>query len=102
MARGVVSAHGVIVLRAERVKRAREFAEVCLGLADAEVAGLLEGGKGVVYAGDGEFVGLDVEVCNCVLDKLAGVSFDVISSYVSGIGGVTDRRGIFFEEHFRR
>lgn len=31
---------------------------------------MLEGRKGVVYAGYGMFVGLDVKVGNCVLDQL--------------------------------
>jgi len=38
--------------------------------AELEVAGLGEGGEGVVYAGDGVFVWLDVEVADCMADEL--------------------------------
>lgn len=61
------------MLCGEGVETAGEFAEGDFGIADAEVAGLLEGGEGVVDAGDGLFVGLDVEVCDGVVDELLGV-----------------------------
>lgn len=47
---------------------AGEFFEGGFGFADAEVAGLGEGGEGFGDAGDGEAVGGGVEVCDCVAD----------------------------------
>jgi hypothetical protein len=35
---------------------------------------LLEGGEGFIDAGDGELVGLDVEVADCVVDELGRIS----------------------------
>lgn len=46
--------------------------ESALGFTDAEVARLLQGREGFVDATDGEFVGLDVEVADCVVDQLMG------------------------------
>lgn len=48
----------------------RELAEGGFGIFDAEVAGLIESGEGFVDAGDGVFVGADVEVLDCVVDEL--------------------------------
>jgi hypothetical protein len=58
------------VLRGEGRELAGELAQGGLGLADAQVASLLEGGEGFVDARDGELVGVDVEVVDCVVDEL--------------------------------
>ena len=49
----------------------------------AKFARLLEGGEGFVYARDSEFVGLDVEVADCVVDELIE-SVDVQKMKISG------------------
>lgn len=41
------------------------------GFSDAQVAGLLEGGEGFVDAADGDFVGVDVEIADCMVDQLS-------------------------------
>lgn len=46
--------------------------QCALGLLKAQFARLLEGGKGFIDSCDGEFVGLDVEVANCMVDELFG------------------------------
>lgn len=58
------------VLRLHGRELAREAAEGVLGILDAEVARLLEGREGLVHAGDGDLVGLDVEVVDGVVDEL--------------------------------
>lgn len=58
------------VLRGERVELAGELLEAGFYLAHAEVARLLERGEGFADARDGELVGLDVEVVDCVVDEL--------------------------------
>lgn len=44
--------------------------EGIFGFADAQVARLLEGGDGFADAGDGEFVGTDVEAVYRLVDEL--------------------------------
>jgi ABC-type amino acid transport substrate-binding protein len=44
------------------------------GFAQAQVAGLLQSREGLVYARDGELVGEDVEVADCVVDELGIVN----------------------------
>lgn len=68
MAHAVMRGDGLFVLGGEGGEVAGEFAEGVFGIADAEVAGLLEGGEGFVDAAQGEFIGLDVEVGDCVVD----------------------------------
>jgi hypothetical protein len=58
---------------------AREFAHGSLGLADTEIARLLEGGERVIDACYGLFIGVDVEVANRVVDELR---LSVISSCI--------------------
>lgn len=58
------------MLGGERVELAREFLEGGLGFVDAQVARLLERGDGVVDSADGEFVRVDVEVVDGVVDEL--------------------------------
>lgn len=69
-----VARHQVVVLRGERVELPRELLEGGLGVVDAQVARLLQGRDGVVDAPDGEFVRVDVEVVDGVVDELARVS----------------------------
>ena len=54
--------------------RGRHTLERVFGFAQAQVAGLLEGGEGFIDTGDGELVGLDVEVADCVVDELGRIS----------------------------
>jgi ABC-type amino acid transport substrate-binding protein len=56
----------------EEGKWRRTF-ERAFGFAETEVARLLEGGERFVDACDGELVGLDVEVADCVVDELGGL-----------------------------
>lgn len=65
------------VLGLQRGELAGELAEGCFGGFDAEIAGLVESREGFIYAGDGEFVGRDVEVLNGVVDEL-GAQRDVL------------------------
>lgn len=69
----------LLVLSVHGAQLAREAAEGIFGVFDAQVARLLEGGDGFVYAGYGDFVGLDVEVVDCVVDELER-RWNVISS----------------------
>ena len=66
----VVGRHGLLVLRQAGVEVTGEFAQSRLSLAHAQVARLLQGGEGVIDAGDGLFVGVDVEVSDGVVDEL--------------------------------
>ena len=49
--------------------------ESAFGFADAQVARLVQGGEGFVDARDGRFVGVDIEVADCVVDELEGISW---------------------------
>ena len=66
----VVSGGEVVVLGCEGGEMAGEFLEGGVGVMDAEVAGLLEGGEGLCDAGDGVFVWVDVEVVDGMGDEL--------------------------------
>ena len=46
--------------------------ERALRFPDPEVARLLQGGERFVDTGDGDFVRVDVEVADCVVDELGG------------------------------
>lgn len=69
---GAVLGDDLGVLRLHRPQLAGEPAEGILGVLDAQVARLLEGRDGLVYAGYGDLVGLDVEVVDGVVDELVG------------------------------
>lgn len=60
----------VVVVRVLRRQRAGELLEGVFGVADAQVAGLLERGDGFGDARGGELVGRDVEVVDGVVDEL--------------------------------
>ena len=60
----------VVVLGGEGVELTGELLEGGVGFVDAEVARLLEGGEGFGDTGNGELVGLDVEVVDGVGDEL--------------------------------
>lgn len=71
MSSGVVRGYGFFMLRIQGVEVAGEFSEGGFGFARAQFAGLLEGREGVVDARYGLFVGVDVEVADCVVDELS-------------------------------
>jgi hypothetical protein len=58
------------VLRLEGAQLPGEFFQGLVGLLALEVAGLLEGGEGVVYAGYRYLVWADVEILDCVVNEL--------------------------------
>jgi hypothetical protein len=58
------------VLRLQGAQLPRELLEGRVGLLPLEVARLLEGREGVVYAGYCDLVWADVEVLDCVVDEL--------------------------------
>jgi len=64
------------------------------GFAQAQIAGLLQRGEGLVYARDGELVGEDVEVADCVVDELGLL----VVSQTCG-GRCAYRRWILVEKH---
>lgn len=70
MVRGAVLGGQLGMLGLHGGELSRELAEGGFGIFDAEVAGLVEGGEGFVDAGDGVFVGADIEVFDCVVDEL--------------------------------
>jgi len=62
---------------------------------------LLEGGEGLVDAGDGELVGGYVEVADCVVDELGVVRWVRREREGEVMGeGECYGCGIFVEEHF--
>lgn len=65
-----VAGHEVVVLRGERVELPRELLEGLLGVADPQVARLLQRRQRLVDPRDGELVRVDVEVFDGVVDKL--------------------------------
>lgn len=58
------------VLRVDRVELARELLERRVGVADVQLARLLQRRERFADAPDGELVGLDVEVVDGVVDEL--------------------------------
>lgn len=67
---GRVGRHELRVLRLQRAQLPREFFQRRVGLLPLQVARLLEGREGVVYAGYGDLVWADVEVLDRVVDEL--------------------------------
>lgn len=72
------------MLRIQGVEVAGEFSEGGFGFARAQFAGLLEGREGVVDARYGLFVGVDVEVADCVVDELSISWFIFLFSWIWG------------------
>jgi hypothetical protein len=60
----------LFVLRLEGVELASEFAQCRLGVAKAEGARLFERAERGGDAGQGGFVGRNVEICYCMSDEL--------------------------------
>lgn len=58
------------MLRVDGVELAGELLERRVGVADVQLAGLLQRGERFADAADGELVGLDVEVVDGVVDEL--------------------------------
>lgn len=81
------------MLGGECAELAVEFFERRFGVAHPEVARLLEGGQRFGDAGDGELVGVDVEVVYCVVYELCFLLSFVVCM-VCVIGG-TYCGGIF-------
>lgn len=87
------------MLGGQRVERAREPLERFFGVAEAEVARLLQGCEGLGDARDAELVGGDVEVGDGVADELGGRR--LVGEGGVGCGGeAAYGGGVFFEEHF--
>lgn len=58
------------MLGLQGVQIAGEFAQRCFGVANAQVARLLQGGERIIDARDGLFIRLDIEIANGVVDEL--------------------------------
>lgn len=70
----------------------RRTLERILGFAEAQVASLLESGDGLIDAGYGQLVRENVEVADCVVDELEGVSCDESSRLKLRIPSLDPRR----------
>lgn len=69
---GRVRRHQLRVLRLQGAQLPRELLQGLVGLLPLQVARLLQGREGVVYAGYGDLVWADVEVLDRVVDELGG------------------------------
>lgn len=74
--RGRVRRQQLVVLCVDGVELAGELLERRVGVADVEVAGLLQRGERFADAAYGELVGLNVEVVDGVVDELRGTDLD--------------------------
>jgi hypothetical protein len=63
---------GLVVLGSQGVQMAGELSQGGFSIAHAQIARLLQRGQGVIDAGDGLFIGVDVEVADGVVDELEG------------------------------
>jgi len=66
-----VRGYGFFMLRVQGVEVAGEFAERRFSFTGTQFARLLESREGIVDARYGLFVGMDVEVADCVVDELS-------------------------------
>lgn len=74
-------------------KGERHTLERILGLAQSQVSGLLKSREGLIDAGDGELVGLYVEVADCVVNELRRISCEeyVFDGSVHTVAGSSSR-----------